>query len=86
MSPGIDAEMPREVVALGGHSETGGYSVDSGVTTAERGAASGMWAIGDPFADDGFHDDGNGLFPAEDGGPARDDTPSSEGHPLLRRP
>jgi hypothetical protein len=85
MSPEIDAEMLREVVALGGHSETSEYSVDSAVTAGDREAASGTWAIGDPFADDGFHDDGNSIFPAEDPGPARDGTPSSEGHPHLRR-
>jgi len=63
----IEAEMPREVVALGGRSVTSAYSVDPAVTTAEREAASGTWAIGDPFADDTLHDDGNSLFPADDG-------------------
>jgi len=86
MSPESDAEMPRGVVALGSHSEPSGYSVNSAGTTDERGAASGMWAIGDPFAYDGFHDDGNSLFPAEDRRPARDGVPSSEGHLHPRRP
>lgn len=61
----IEEESPREVVPLLGPSGTVGSSV-SRTTQAAGEAASGSWAIGDPFADDTLHDDGNSHFPAGD--------------------
>jgi len=85
MSLEIEEESPQEVVPLHEPSGTGGAFADR-AATAEGEAASGSWAIGDPFADDALHDDGNRLFPAEDREPSRDVAPTSEGPPRPRGP
>jgi hypothetical protein len=76
----------QELVVSNAPSETSESGLDSAAPAAVRGAASEIWTADNTFAARGFDDDRRSIFPAEDGGCARDGAASSEGSLHLRRP